>query len=240
MKLQNNKILITGGATGIGLGLAKRFIEENNIVIICGRRAEALAEAKAKYPTLITKQCDLTQESERIELFNWIKKEHNDLNVLVNNAGSFTRMKITDDEFYQKSISEINTNIVAPVHLTGLVTQLPSMNTIINVTSGLAYVVLGSFPVYCATKSFLNAFSIASRVQLKEKNIEVIELIPPAIDTDLGGVGFASWAPSVDEFVKSVFEDLKLGKVDITFGQSEKMAYGTVEEKKAIFDGMNS
>ncbi len=82
MKLSNNKILITGGATGIGLGLAERFIQENNTVIICGRRESALKEAAAKLPTVITKVCDLSSEAGRVELYDWIAKNHKDLNVM--------------------------------------------------------------------------------------------------------------------------------------------------------------
>jgi uncharacterized oxidoreductase len=81
MQLSNNKILITGGASGIGFGLAERFVKENNRVIVCGRRESALQEAKNKLPSIIAKTCDLTVSKEREELYNWVKKEHNDLNV---------------------------------------------------------------------------------------------------------------------------------------------------------------
>src|ERR1700704_2256652 len=103
MNLSNNKILITGGATGIGFALAERFIQENNTVIICGRRESALKEAKDKLPSIITRTCDLTIASEREELFKWIKKEHNDLNVLVNNAGIQQWMSVTDPDFFQRA-----------------------------------------------------------------------------------------------------------------------------------------
>src|ERR1035441_644841 len=96
MKLANNKILITGGGSGIGLGLTERFIKETNTVIICGRRQAALKEAAKKFPSVITKVCDLSIEAERIELFNWVTKNHRDLNVLVNNAGIQNWMSITD------------------------------------------------------------------------------------------------------------------------------------------------
>ena len=91
MNLSDNKILITGGASGIGLGLAERFIQENNTVIICGRRASLLEEVKAKFPSIITKVCDLSIEEERIALYQWIAANHPDLNVLVNNAPISTR-----------------------------------------------------------------------------------------------------------------------------------------------------
>ena len=87
MKLANNKILITGGATGIGLGLTKRFIRENNTVIICGRREAALKDVADEFPSVITRVCDLSREADRLELYNWIAVHHSDLNVLVNNAG---------------------------------------------------------------------------------------------------------------------------------------------------------
>ena len=147
MKLINNKILITGGASGIGLGLAERFIHENNTVIICGRREQALKGVKDKFPTVITKVCDLSIEADRIELYNWVSENHPDLNVLVNNAGIQNWMHISDTEFYQKAANEINTNMLAPVHLITLFLQLNSLNTIINVTSGLAFVQLSKVPV---------------------------------------------------------------------------------------------
>ena len=82
MNLSNNKILITGGASGIGLGLTERFIQEGNTVIICGRRESVLKEVSDKFPSVITKVCDLSTESERIELYNWIAENHADLTVL--------------------------------------------------------------------------------------------------------------------------------------------------------------
>ena len=111
MKLANNKILITGGASGIGLGLTKRFLEENNTVIICGRRAEVLKEVADKYPSVITKECDLSVETERVALHEWVSEHHSDLNVLVNNAGIQNWMNVTDTDFYLRAKVEIATNI---------------------------------------------------------------------------------------------------------------------------------
>src|SRR5213082_3018411 len=101
MNLSNNKILITGGASGIGLGLTERFIKENNTVIICGRRADVLKEVTDKFPAVISKICDLSGETGRVELYNWITENHSDLNVLVNNAGIQNWMNPSDDNFYE-------------------------------------------------------------------------------------------------------------------------------------------
>ena len=131
MQLQNNKILITGGASGIGLELTKRFIGENNTVIICGRRETVLKEVAKMFPAVITKVCDLSEEADRIELYNWVAENHSDLNVLVNNAGIQNWMSIPDTNFYQKSSEEITTNVLAPIHLTTLFTNLRSLKLLL-------------------------------------------------------------------------------------------------------------
>lgn len=239
MKLTGNKILITGGASGIGLGLTERFLKEGNTVIICGRRADLLKEVAEKYPNVITKVCNLSVETERTALFNWISENHSDLNVLVNNAGLQQWMTITDADFYQRAKEEITTNIEAPLHLTALFSNLASLNTIINVTSGLAFVQLTKVPVYCATKAFFHSFTISSQHLLKAKGIEVIEMIPPALNTDLGGKGLHDAAPPVSDFIEAVFNQLKEGKTELTFGFSEVMAKAGPEEIKNTFKKMN-
>jgi uncharacterized oxidoreductase len=239
MKLTGNTILITGGASGIGLGLTERFLKEGNKVIICGRRQEALQEAVQKFPTLITRVCDLSAEAERIALYNWISENHSDLNVLVNNAGIQNWMTISDDDFYEKANLEITTNVLAPLHLTSLFIKLKSLDTIINVTSGLAFVQLSKVPVYCATKAFFHSFTLSLRHLLKEKNIEVIEMIPPALNTDLGGKGIHDGQPAVSDFVEAVFQQMKDKKPALTFGFSEVMATATPEIINDTFNKMN-
>jgi uncharacterized oxidoreductase len=239
MKLSNNKILITGGATGIGFGLAERFINEHNTVIVCGRRESALKEAKAKLPSIITRVCDVSVAKEREDLYNWIDKEHDDLNVLINNAGIQNWMSVTDDNFYQRAKDEINTNLESPLHLISLFQNLSSLNVIINVTSGLSFSPLAKVPVYCATKAFFHSFTLSLRHLLKPKNIEVIELIPPALNTDLGGKGIHDAFPPVSSFIDSVFEQLKQNKTSITYGTSEFMLNAGGEQLQQAFARMN-
>lgn len=239
MKISNNKMLITGGASGIGLGLTERFIHENNTVIICGRRESVLKEVADKFPSVITKVCDLSLEAERIALFNWVAENHSDLNVLVNNAGIQQWMNISDTDFFQRAKNEIAINIEAPLHLTSLFMNLNSLETIMNVTSGLSFAPLCRVPVYSASKAFFHSFTLSARHLLKSKNIEVIEIIPPALNTDLGGKGLHDAAPPVSDFINAIFDQLKEGKNELAFGFSEAMTKASQEDLKNAFNRMN-
>lgn len=239
MNLSNNKILITGGASGIGLGLTERFIQEGNTVIICGRREDVLQNVTAKFPSVITRTCNLSIAEERQALYQWIADEHTDLNVLVNNAGIQQWMAITDEDFMERAKTEITVNIEAPLHLTSLFVNLPSLNTVLNVTSGLAFTPFAKVPVYSATKAFFRSFTWSLRHLLAPKGIEVIELIPPALNTDLGGKGIHDHAPPVSGFVDAVFEQLEQGKTEITYASSETRANASADDLRKAFKMMN-
>ncbi|MEO8666840.1 MAG: SDR family NAD(P)-dependent oxidoreductase [Ignavibacteria bacterium] len=239
MKISGNKILITGGASGIGLGLAERFIKENNSVIICGRRESVLKEASDKLPSVITKVIDLSLAEERERLYKWISEEHSDTNVLINNAGIQQWMSIIDEDFFQRAKEEITINIEAPVHLASLFIKLKSLNTIINVSSGLSFAPLAKTPVYSATKSFLHSFTLSLRHLLKPEDIEVIEIIPPALNTDLGGKGIHDFAPPVKDFIESIFEQLKQGSTELTFGFTETVSKAGQDELRKAFERIN-
>jgi uncharacterized oxidoreductase len=239
MKMINQKILITGGASGIGFAMAERFIADGNTVIICGRRADALENARQKLPSLLIKQCDLSSAEEREALFSWVKDSHPDLNVVVNNAGIQNWMSITDANFFRKAKEEIGINIEAVVHLCTLFTQMESIHTVMNVTSGLSFSPLAKVPVYCATKAFMHSFTLSLRHLLRPKNIKVIELIPPALNTDLGGKGIHDFAPPVSAFIDAMFAQLAEGKEEITFGLSEQASKAGPEQLKQMFERMN-
>jgi len=239
MSISNKKILVTGGASGIGLALAERFIQDGNTVIICGRRETALNEAKEKFPSLFTRVCDLSVKAERALLYEWISENHSDLNILVNNAGIQQWMSVDDPEFFQKAKAEIAVNIEAPLHLTQLFLKLQSLTTIMNVTSGLSFVPLTKTPVYSATKAFFHSFTLSLRHLVKAKNIEVIEIIPPALNTDLGGKGIHDFAPPVSGFIDSIFEQLEEGKNELTYSFTEQLVKAGSDILKSTFDRMN-
>ena len=242
MNLSNNEVLVTGGGSGIGLGLAETFLSAGSRVIICGRRKDALDAAGRKNPGLVTFPCDLSREDERIRLAEWVAREHPRVNVLVNNAGIQQRMNLSQKDFWQKARQEMAINWEAPVHLTALLLEglkKASSPVILNVTSGLAFVPLAGAPIYCSTKAAMHSFTRSLRPLLAGTGIQVIEIIPPAVNTDLGGVGLHSRDTPLAEFIDAVARQLKDGKTEITYGFSEKMAMASREELEQTFQRMN-
>jgi uncharacterized oxidoreductase len=239
MERSGNLILITGGASGIGLAMAKRFTEEGNTVIVCGRREQVLAEAAKQVPGLLTRRCDLSSATERIALYEWTAKEHGKLNMLVNNAGIQNWTALDDADFFQRAQAELAINVEAPLHLTTLFLKLPSLDTIMNVTSGLSFVPLVKTPVYSATKAFFHSFTLSLRELVRARNIEVIEVIPPALNTDLGGKGVHDHAPPVSGFIDAIFAQLHEGRTELSFGFSTAMSQAGQEVLGPAFKRMN-
>ena len=189
MKTTGNTVLITGGATGIGLALAEVLLREGNEVIICGRRADRLSAANASLKGIHTIKADVSRETERRRLIFWMIDNFPSFNVIVNNAGIQQIINLGDDNRPDIIDKEININLSAPIHLTDLV--IPHFRqreeaAIINISSGLGYIPIAIMPVYCATKAAIHSFCITSRFQLKETNIKVFEIIPPIVETELG------------------------------------------------------
>jgi len=160
--------------------------------------------------------------------------------VLINNAGIQQRISVSDSDFFQKAKEEIAINIEAPIHLTSLFANLKSLDTIINISSGLSFVPIARMPVYCASKAFLHSFTLSLRHLMKSNNIEVIEVIPPGLNTDLGGKGLHNTSPPVSDFIESVFAQLKQGKIEITSGFTEALTKSGPEDLQKAFNRMNS
>ncbi|MDD5190875.1 MAG: SDR family NAD(P)-dependent oxidoreductase [Dehalococcoidales bacterium] len=190
MQIKGNTILISGGATGIGLALAEAFVQTGNEVIICGRRAQRLQAARVKLPRIHIRECDITRESDREALFNWTTSNFKNLNVLINNAGIQRRINLLNGiGGLLDGEDEIQTNLTAPVYLSArFIPFLQQKDTaaIINVSSALGFVPVSPMPVYCATKAALHSFTLSLRHQLRNTPVKVFEIVPPAVDTELG------------------------------------------------------
>lgn len=243
MQLHGRTVLITGGATGIGFELARRFLAAKNNVIICGRREDRLNAATRDLPGVIAIQCDVAREAERLRLYETVTATYPNLDILVNNAGIQNRPPpITTPQDWNSYEREISTNLEAPIHLSLLFTQhlaKRSPATIINVTSGLAFSPLAFMPTYCATKAALHSFTLSLRHQLRETPISVVEIIPPKVQTDLGGVGLHDDGAPLNDFVDHTWQQLGSGALEFGYGHSERNRTASREELEQVFHVLN-
>ena len=227
-------VLITGGSSGIGQGLAEQFLQAGSTVIVTGRRESALKEAQAKQPKLHIYVNDASQASQREELARWVIKEFPEVNVLVNNAG-IMRIGPLSAETQDWSVrqSEIAINVEAPVHLMQLFTPhflKQKEAAILNLSSGLAFVPAGAAPVYSGSKAFIHQFTISSRYHYAKSNIRIVEINPPAVKSNLGGghdVG-----EECDVFCEHVFKRFAAGEPEIGFNFSEKARLSLSDNEK--------
>lgn len=219
MELSNQTIFITGGSSGIGLELCKRFIEKNNKVIICGRSAEKLEAAKKQYPQLETVQCDLSDEKECLNLAHWIMEHHPKLNILINNAAMVHNTPFLETEnILDKLKLEVNTNLLAPIRLIKHLHPVLEENenpTIINITTGLVYVPRADYPFYNATKAALHSFTQVLRMQLKNTSFRVIEVMFPAVKTPWHKGKPPKIAITVEKAVNEMMKGMEKGKAEI-------------------------
>jgi len=230
MKLTGRTILITGGSAGIGLAFALKFLELGNEVIVTGRRQAALDEVKAKHPRLHIIQSDAADTAQIAALAARVKVEFPKLDVLMNNAGIllYKNLKATTSDL-DGLMAEMNINVGGVLRTMSAFVGILTANkgTVINVSSGLAFVPLPPAPIYSATKAAIHSYTQSLRFQLEETGVEVIELMPPAVKTDLTAAlseGGASLM-TTDELVKQSFASLKAGALEIRPGQSKTLAW---------------
>ena len=230
MKLNNRTILITGGSAGIGLTFALKFAELGNEVIVTGRRQRVLDEVKAKYTKLHTIQSDVADPAQIAALAARVKADFPRLDVLMNNAGIMLYKNLRAPAIDLAGLmAEVNINVGGVIGMTSAFIDILTANrgTVINVSSALAFVPLPAAPIYSATKAAIHSYTQSLRFQLEESAVEVIELMPPAVKTDLTtdlpeGDGIS--LITTDELVKQSFASLKAGALEIRPGQSKTLA----------------
>jgi uncharacterized oxidoreductase len=219
MRLQDQTILITGGSSGIGLALAK-CLSGKNTVIICGRSQEKLDEARKLVPEIHTFRCDIAFRSERENLFHYLKTNQPSLSVLINNAAIVHKTNFNmDDNMIEKAEAEINTNLIAPIALSK--TFLSSAlypAAIVNITTGLVYAPRAVYPIYNATKAAVHSFTQVLRHQLKNTNVQVVEVMMPVVDTPWHQGNTPKIAISPEKAVSEMIAELGKGKLEIRVG----------------------
>jgi uncharacterized oxidoreductase len=209
MRTTSNTILITGGTSGIGLGLAERFYAEGNTVIIAGRREQLLASITAAHPGMDSVVLDVSDPASIRDCFTTVTARHPDLNVVINNAGVMLAEDLTDPAHLSVAEATVTTNLLGPIRmLTEFVPFLSAQPAaaVINVSSGLAFVPLPLTPTYCATKAAIHSYTESLRVQLAGTGVQVLELIPPAVQTDLMGQADNDRAMPLEAFLSEVME----------------------------------
>jgi len=214
MKMTDNTILITGGGSGIGRGLAEAFHHLGNQVIITGRTQKSLDETCAANPGMKSLTVDVSDPKSIQSFAGKVTKDYPSLNVLINNAGIMQPENLLEKPDASVAEAIVTTNLLGPIRLTAAL--LPPLRkqpraTIMTVSSGLAFVPLAMTPTYCATKAAVHSYTQSLRYQLKSTNVEVIELIPPYVQTTLMGDQQAEdpRAMPLKEFIDEVMSILK-------------------------------
>jgi len=250
MNLNSNTVFITGGGSGIGKGLAEAFHKLGNQVIISGRREQALKKICGAYPGMRYYVLDVTDLRSIRTVAQKVMTDFPKLNCVFNNAGvqryvDFSSGQPIDDAAL---LSELNTNVLGLIRVSA--EFIPHLRkqadaTLVNVSSGLAFVPLARFPVYCATKAAVHSFTVSLRQQLKDSSVKVLELIPPYVDTELGGSSKVqpSGGPApmpLDEFISETMQELARDSDEVAIGGAKNLVTATVPDSfKKAFAGMN-
>jgi uncharacterized oxidoreductase len=189
--MTSNTVLVTGGGSGIGRGLAEEFLKRGNQVIIAGRRKDLLEKVRADNPAMHVLALDISDAGATAQFARDIIARFPEVNVLINNAGIMATEDLTADPVdLDVAEATVATNLLGPIRLTAAL--LPHLRrqpraAIMNVTSGLAFVPLATAPAYSATKAAMHSFTVSLRHQLRETNVSVTEIAPPYVRTTLLG-----------------------------------------------------
>lgn len=204
MKITGNTIFITGGTSSIGLGLALRFRDLGNKVIVSGRRKELLDQIAAEHEGIDTVSLDVADPDSITTAYESVTSTHPDVNVVINIAGIMLPENLLDPAHVSIAESTVATNLLGPIRV--LAPFVPFLATkehaaIITVSSGLAFVPFPLTPTYAATKAAIHVFTEALRVQLADTSVQVIELVPPAVRTALMNQENSERAMPLEEFL---------------------------------------
>ena len=235
MEMTGNAILITGGASGIGNALAEGLMKKGNHVKICDRNERLLGLVKEKHPQAEVFTCDLASAGQRAALFDWASSGGG-INMLINNAGIQRTYNYAagDAEYFRTGNDEIEIDLAAVIHMCDMfipcLLRKPEA-AVVNVASSLAIVHSAEFPVYCACKAGVHAFTRCIREQLKGSSVKVFEALPPAVDSGLNPEGRAVSPPpdmmAPGEYAAYVIDSIESDKYEIypaLMGKLEKMS----------------
>jgi uncharacterized oxidoreductase len=250
--MQGNTVFITGASSGIGKGLAEAFHRLGNLVIISGRREARLKSICRANTGLRYFVLDVGDPDAIRRVAAEVIAQFPGLNCVFNNAGVQMRHDFSADGPLDEAgmIEEIDTNVLGVLRMASAF--LPHLKTkenavLLNVSSGLAFVPLSRYPIYCATKAAVHSLTLSMRRQLEGSGVKVIELIPPYVETELGGPGKTAstnaGAPKpmpLDEFIEQTMKELAGEAEEVAIGEAKNLARASGSETvKKMFAGMN-
>lgn len=208
MKTTGNTILITGSTSGIGLGLALRFHQAGNKVIIAGRRKELLEQIRATHPGIEAIELDIADANSITQASELVAERYPDLNVVINNAGIMLSENVLQSDSLKAAEETVAVNLLGTIRMTyAFLPQLAQKNdsTLINVSSSLAFVPFSIAMSYSATKAAVHAFTETLRIQLADTSVRVLELVPPGVRTTLFGQESDEQAMPLENFLDETF-----------------------------------
>ena len=251
MRMNGNTILITGGGSGIGRGLAEAFHKLGNKVIIAGRRENVLRETTEASPGMESVQLDAANADSIANTTKDLLARFPDLNVVINNAGVQRTHEFSAEAGLnaEAAVEEVETNINGVLRMTdAFLAHLKSKPyaVLVNVSSGLAFVPMARFPVYCATKAFVHSFTVSLRQQLRGSTIEVLELAPPWVKTELD-TRHPATAPAdrgpmpLDAFIEEAMKEFATDAVQLNVAGAKYLYGGGVSERfDSTFEQINA
>ncbi|MCU4180730.1 SDR family oxidoreductase [Bosea sp. BH3] len=246
MNISGNTILITGGGSGIGRALAEALHARGNKVIVAGRRERALDAVTEANPGMESMLLDIQDATDIARFARQAVERFPKLNVVIQNAGIMKPEKVVTGD---TAIAEetIATNLLGPIRLTAAL--LPHFlrqphAAILTVSSGLAFVPLAATPTYSATKAAIHSWSASLREQLKETSVEVIEIAPPYVQTELLGPHQAvdPAAMPLADFIAEVISILESGETEeVIVGRCKPLRFAEASGSFAqVFAGLNA
>ncbi len=222
--MKNKIIVITGGATGIGLAIVKELITHNTVVSL-DRNASKIAALKTAVPEITSITADVTSEEDLSKAMDAIEKLYGKIDLLINNAGKgsqFDFVNTSEKKLMENMEMEIAINYLAPVQLTKKALPLLQKSTepvVVVISSGLAYVPMAFLGTYCASKAAVHFVTMSMRHQLANLKIRVVEVLPPVVDTELSKEATIAKMPP-DKFAKLFLEKLEKGENVMNIGQT--------------------
>lgn len=243
MKLTGNTILITGGGSGIGRGLAEAFHKLGNTVIISGRRKSALDATIAANPGMASVELDVTNPENIAAVTARLIEEFPALNVVINNAGIMLpddAAGVLDDGVM---VSTVTTNLMGPIRVTAaLIEHLKQQEApiIAYTTSVLGFVPLALTATYSATKAALHSYALSQRFMLRDTSVKVLEIAPPWVRTELMNSSEAEAAMPLDQFIEQTIAELGTDADEILVENARGLRANAGPNEHSLVNGFNA